>query len=171
MTIVFDPNMGIALSLAQGLSHQPLGVPAALIDVKQRAKFIHEIDKPLLVDVNGVSQWVECGVHLRTIARLSLQEMPELSSELDRVSVALAMWAGCIMAAKAIAFETRAGDNTIDGRAEAFVTIDNLAAGDALFCAGVEAAPVFKEHRRQGYSLDGVPTTSRVRRYLRQGAS
>jgi hypothetical protein len=92
--------MSIALSFARGLSHQPLRLPAALADVQLRARFIHEIDKPLLVDGDGVAQWGEFGAHLRTIAQLSAEVMPELASELDRVSVALAVWAGCIMAAK-----------------------------------------------------------------------
>jgi hypothetical protein len=52
-----------------------------------------------------------------------------------------------------------------------FAMIDNLAADDALFCAGVEAAPAFKTNRQQSYSLDGVPDISPVRRHLDQEAS
>jgi hypothetical protein len=141
VTVVGDPNMSIALSVARGLSHRPLVLPDALEDVQPRAKFILEIDKPLLFDVNGVAQWGEFGAHLRAIAQLSAGVMPGVSSELDRVAIALAMWAGCLMAAKAIAFETLSGTNTVDGRAQAFVTIDNVAAEDMLFRAGVEAAP------------------------------
>lgn len=168
---MFDPNMQIALSLAQGLADKPLGLPAALADVESRASFIIQIDKPLLVDGNGVAQWVDFGAQLRTIADLSADVMPELASELTRVSVTLVLWAGCITAAKAIAFDTRSGINTVTGRAEAFLVIDRLAAEDALFCAGVEAAPAFKACREQDYILDGVPERSAVRRYVQPSSS
>jgi hypothetical protein len=171
VTPVFDPNMNIALSLARGLSQWPPALPAALVDVRSRARFIHEIDRPLLVDGDGVPQWADLGAHLRRIAQSSTDVMPELASELDRVSVALDLWAGCIMAAKVITFETRSGENTPEGRARAFAMIDRLASEDATFCAGVEAAPAFKAHRGQGYSLDGVPNTSSVRRHLDPSAS
>jgi hypothetical protein len=163
-----DPNMAIALSLARGLAQRPLTLPAALIDVQARATFIREIDKPLLVDGNGVAQWQEFGAQLRAIAQCSAGVMRELVDELDRVAIALVLWSGCITAAKAIAFETRSGENTAAGRAEQFAAIDEFAAQDALFCAGVEAAPAFKTQREQPYSLDGVPQSSPVRRYVSQ---
>jgi hypothetical protein len=137
LTSMVDPNMQIALSLARGLTDKPPELPAALADVNSRAAFIIQIDKPLLVDGDGVPQWVDFGAQLRTIAELSADVMPELSSELDRISLALILWAGCITAAKTIAFETRSGANTVAGRTEAFLVIDRLAADDALFCAGV----------------------------------
>jgi len=163
-----DPNMAIALSLAHGLAQRPLTLPAALTDVQARATFIRAIDKPLLVDGNGVAQWEEFGAQLCAIAQSSAEVMRELVGELDRVAVALVLWSGCITAAKAIAFETRSGENTAAGRAQQFAAIDGLAAQDALFCAGVEAAPAFKAQREQPYSLDGVPQTSPVRRYVSQ---
>lgn len=130
--------MVIALSLARGLAQRPLPLPAALVDVEARATFILQIDKPLLVDVNGIAQWEQFGAQLHTIAGASTDVMAEVDSELDRVSIALVLWSGCIMAAKAIAFETRLGEKTAAGRAEQFGAIDGLAAQDALFCAGVE---------------------------------
>ena len=163
-----DPNMGIALSLARGLAQRPLTLPGGLTDVQARATFIREIDKPLLVDADGVAQWEEFGAQLRAISQSSAALMPELVGELDRVAVALVLWSGCITAAKAIALDTRSGENTAAGRVQQFVAIDGLAAQDALFCAGVEAAPAFKTQRDQPYSLDGVPQTSPVRRYVTQ---
>ena len=135
-------------------------------DVQARASFIREIDKPLLVDGNGVPQWQEFAGQLRAIAQSSAEVMRELVGELDRIAVGLALWSGCITAAKAIAFETRSGENTAAGRTQQFAAIDGLAAQDALLCAGVEAAPVFKTQRAQPYSLDGVPQASPVRRYV-----
>jgi hypothetical protein len=171
VTLFMDPNKGIALSLARGLAQTPLPLPAALTDVQARATFIREIDKPLLVDANGVAQWQELGAQLRAISQASAEVMPELAGELDRVAIALMLWSGCITAAKAIAFETRSGKNTIAGRAQEFAAIDSLAAQDALFCAGVEAAPAFKTQRGQTYSLEGVPQASPVHRYISQAES
>ena len=171
MTVLVDPNMVIALSLARGLAQRPLPLPAALVDVQARATFVLQIDKPLLVDADGIAQWEEFGAHLHAIAQASATVMTEVGSELDRVSIALALWSGCIMAAKAIASETRSGENTAAGRAEQFAAIDGLAAQDSLFRAGVEAAPAFKVRRAQPYSLDGVPSASPVRRYAEQHQS
>jgi hypothetical protein len=61
--------------------------------------------------------------------------------------------------------ETRSGANTRAGRAEAFAEIDALAAVDAVFCAGVEAAPAFKRLREQPFDFDGVLARSAVRRF------
>jgi hypothetical protein len=94
--------------------------------------------------------------------------MPDLGDQLDRVATALMLWSGCITAAKAVAFETRSGDNSAAGRAQQFALIDELAAQDALYCAGVEAAPAFETQRSQPYSLDGVPQSSPVRRHVSQ---
>src|ERR1700694_4990993 len=160
-----DVNMHIGLYLGQGLESAPLALPAPLVDVERRAQFIVEIDKPLLFDSAGVAQWAELGDGLRNIGALSSEVMPELIDPLDRVAVALRLWAGCIMAAKAIAFESRSGPNTETARTEAFGEIDRLAAADPLFNAGVEAAPVFKKARGQGYCLEGVPSESAVRRH------
>jgi hypothetical protein len=160
--------MLIAFSLARGLAQLRLALRAPLLDIQARAIFIRQIDKPLLVDADGIAQWEEFGAHLRTIAQASTNVMAEVDNELDRVAIALALWSGCIMAAKAIAFETRSGENTADGRAREFAAIDGLAAQDALFCAGVEAAPAFKTQREQPYNLDGVPHSSPVRRHLEQ---
>jgi hypothetical protein len=166
VTVFVDPNMAIALSFARGLARTPLTLPGALTDVQARATFIREIDKPLLVDGDGVWQWQGLGVRLRAIAQASAEVMPELAGELDRVAVALLLWSGCISAAKAIAFETRSGENTAAGRAQEFVGIDALAAQNLLYCAGVEVAPAFKTQREQPYSLDGVTQTSPVRRHI-----
>jgi hypothetical protein len=164
--VMFDPNMNIALNLARALANQQLQLPAALRDPSSRAKFLIEIDKPLLVDIDGAAQWDEFGAHLRKIAELSKDLMPELDIELERVAVALSLWAGCIMAAKTIGHETRSGMNTVAGREQAFALIDRLAAEDALFCAGVEAAPAFKVCRGEEYSFEGVPESSPVRRHI-----
>jgi hypothetical protein len=78
--------------------------------------------------------------------------MPTVSDPLDRIAIALRLWAGCLAAAKTIADATRSG-------------IDATAANDGLFRAGVEAARMFKRLRGQPFFLDGVPERSAVRRY------
>ena len=57
MTPAVDPNMAIALCLANGLTHGSLELPSALVPVEARVALMLQIDKPLLVDVNGVAQW------------------------------------------------------------------------------------------------------------------
>jgi len=166
VTLAVDPNMAIALSLANGLTQGSLELPSTLVPVDARVELMPQIDKPLLVDVNGAAQWEDFGSQLRAIAEASASQMPELSSELDRVAVALTLWSGCIMAAESIAMETRSGENTSTGRAQQFTLIDNVARQNQLFSAGVEAAPPFKAARGEEISLDGVPYTSPVRRYV-----
>lgn len=158
--------MAIALGLANGLAQGPLVLPAALFPMDARVELMLRIDKPLLVDVNGVAQWEDFGSHLRAIAEASGPQMPELSSELDRVAVALTLWSGCIVAAEAIALETRSGENTSVGRAQQLALIDSVARHKRLFSAGVEVAPAFKAARGQEIDLDGVPDTSPVRRHV-----
>jgi hypothetical protein len=166
VTPAVDPNMAIALCLANGLTHGSLELPSALVPVEARVALMLQIDKPLLVDVNGVAQWEDFGSQLRAIAEASASQMAKLSSELDRVAVALTLWSGCIMAAKSIAMETRSGQNTSTGRTQQFTLIDNVALQNKLFSAGVEAAPSFKAARGEEISLDGVPDTSPVRRHV-----
>ena len=55
---MFDPNMQIALGLGlgQGLACQRLELPVSLVDVGHRVNLVEAIDKPLLVDSEGVPQ-------------------------------------------------------------------------------------------------------------------
>ncbi len=162
----FDPNMGIALRLGEALRYRQLTLPAPLEDISRRADLILAIDKPLLVDTAGVHQWAQFGEHLQEIATTTRSVMPELGQDADRVSVALRLWAGCLMAVKAIAHETLSGPNTPATRTGQFQVIDSIAEQDELFAAGVQAAPAFLEARDQSYRLDGVPPDSQVRRYI-----
>jgi hypothetical protein len=91
------------------------------------------------------------------------KEMADVDDAIERLNLALRLWAGCIWAAKTIAHKTLSGPNTPDMRRDAFLQIDAYAENDEIFAAGVEAAPVFLEQRGQTYSLDGVPPDSRVR--------
>jgi hypothetical protein len=163
---VFDPNMRISLLLGQALEYQLLPLPAPLACVEDRAAFISSIDKPILVDFDGIHQWRDLGVYLAQLAEQTRTVMPELEHDHDRVSVALRLWARCLMAAKAIRPETRAGANSSESRASDFQMIDALAAQDAVYAAGVQSAPAFLTARSQEHSFDGVPPDSQVRRYI-----
>ena|ERR1700754_187592 len=157
--------MQIALALAAGLASAELGLPAELGDVDARARLVEQADRPLLVDGDGAWRFDVLGAQIRHLAACGAPLLSSVADPLDRAAIALRLWAGCLMAAKAIAHETRSGPNTSDGRAAQFAAIDQLAAADPMFAAGVEAAPAFKRLRGQSYALDGVPERSVVRRF------
>jgi hypothetical protein len=158
--------MRIGLYLAHGLAPHAPPLPVALADVERRAEFVKQVNRMLLVDGEGVARWADMGRHLADAATASDKVMPEVTDPLERVSVALRLWAGCLTAAKAIAYDTRSGANAATGRAHAFAEgIDQQAAADPVFRAGVEAAPAFHALHGDPCFLDGVPTDSPVRTY------
>jgi hypothetical protein len=95
------------------------------------------------------------------VRRYNTQE----TNEEYRKSIGLRLWSGCLSAAKVIALETRDGPNSPKMRAESFQDIDIIADRDSIFCLGVESSPLFKKYSQQCYSFNGVPLSSRVRRY------
>jgi hypothetical protein len=160
--------MQIALSLGRGLALTVSdALPQSLVDIDDRTRFILAVDElgPLLINFDGKLQWAEWGKRLEKVAAASAVSMRDVAHPLDQVSLALRLWAGCLDAAKAIAFETRSGPNTPQQRAAIFSGVDTIAQADAAYRAGVEAAPAFKRARDQGYDLDGVPDDSAVRRF------
>ena len=169
-----DPNMALAYSFAIGLGPSP-ALPNSLLDVGRRAELVDRIDDVFLVteaheyglDFGQLgSAMTRLGARLCAIASTTEALIPEVTNVLERLNIVLRLWAGCLDAAKTIAHETRSGPNVPQARAGIFCMIDERAAGDAVYAAGVEAAPAFKRLRQQGYSLEGVPAQSRVRRYL-----
>lgn len=160
-----DVNMDIALTLAHGLASRELALPDDLADVDRRAELVADVDRPLLFDGEGVARFDVLGAQVRHMATRTEQLLPDIADPLDRAAIALRLWAGCLMAAKAIASETRSGPNTSGGRAAQFAEIDRRAAADPVFLAGVEAAPAFRRRRNQTIELDGVPEDSAVRRF------
>jgi hypothetical protein len=164
--VVGDPNMQYALWLAQGLADgRDLELPKALADVEPRAEFLAQIDNLLMAGNDPATQLTNLGRRLRYLAETSASAMRDVPDPLDRIAIALRLWAGCLGAAKTIADATMSGPNSAEERARLFPSIDATAAQDELFCAGVEAAPVFKRLRGQPYFLDGVPDESPVRRH------
>jgi hypothetical protein len=87
-----------------------------------------------------------------------------------RLNLALRLWAGGIDAKMLrIDFVTGPGTTkriTPETRAEAFSqSIDLRAADDAIYRAGVEAAPALQRLRDKEPAFEGVPPESAVRRY------
>jgi hypothetical protein len=164
-----DPNMGFALAFGQLLQYRPLPFPVPLADVQARAKFILAIDKPLLVDGDGIHQWREFGIHLEEIAERSEAVMTDLHADFDRVSIALRLWAGCVTAVKSIRPETRSGQNITEGRAQQFQSIDELAADDPVYAAGVELAPAFLDARSPVGLASAPPRQRRAHQQLGHG--
>jgi hypothetical protein len=165
MSRIYDPNMATALHWANGLGPPP-PLPLILHEVSQRALLVHYIDGPLvqnrLLDVLSDKDKAR---RIDQLAQLCGKFVSDVGDANVRANLALRLWSGCLMAAKSIALETLSGPNTPEMRASNFVTIDALAAGDPIFRAGVEAAPLFKKLREELYSLKGVPQVSAVRRF------
>ncbi len=88
-----------------------------------------------------------------------------------RLNLALRLWAGGIDAAKMLRIDFVTGPGTTERiapetRAEAFSqSIDLRAADDAIYRAGVEAAPALQRLRDKEPAFEGVPPESAVRRY------
>jgi hypothetical protein len=158
--------MSMCLFLGRGLSPE-VKLPNMMNDVKARARLVESIDRSMVTDFNmDVMKMCECiGTHIRTIEFAATEAMPGLGA-LERLSVALQLWSGCLSAAKTIAYKTAAGVNTPKIRAHLFQFIDYNALACEIYKAGVEAAPLFKQRRHQKIFMDGVPNDSPVRRYL-----
>src|SRR5437867_8358895 len=113
--------MNYALWLAHGIGHgKALAMPATLADVERRAKFLDEIDDLLITGSDPASQARSLGRRLRYLATASADEMRDVPDPLDRIAIALRLWAGCLSAAKTLAAETRSGANSTDERESLF---------------------------------------------------
>ncbi len=157
--------MAVAHIFAQELGPMPQ-LPGSLQEVGRRAELVHEMDGPFMPTTLELPAFlVELATRLRVIAEVSERFITDVPDGLTRLNIALRLWAGCISAAKTIANETMSGQNTPERRGEIMRDIDQVAGTDAIYAAGVEAAPSFKKLRNQGYSFDGVPNGSLVRRY------
>jgi hypothetical protein len=162
-----DPNMELAYQFASGLGRIP-ALPQSLTDSSQCAGVVNEIDRPFAGETfeSGYETIRAVGESIAHIANAAPSCVPDLAGPLEAVNILLRLWAGCLMAAKTIATETRSGPNTAALRQETFASvIDPRASADHVFRAGVQAAIPFKKLRGQSYSLDGVPKASPVRAF------
>jgi hypothetical protein len=159
-----DPNMVLALHFARTLGPTP-PLPESLQRVERRAELVHRIDAPLVAHLDLVDVVGRIATRVRDIIRVTPEFMPDVEDPIDRLNIALRLWSGCLSAAKTIAYETRSGPNDAALRARIMPEVDTIARGDPIYAAGVESAPAFKRLRGQGYSLEGVPENSPVRRY------
>ncbi|MFY9578424.1 MAG: hypothetical protein WAQ33_03795 [Gaiellaceae bacterium] len=166
-----DPNMAVAYDVAQGLGPAP-PLPESMADVDTRARFVSDVNRLFageIVPMEPVAflrnAAVAIGQSIQAFVELSEGRIPDVPDPIERLNITLRLWSGCLMAAKTIAEETRAGANTEQIRRDGFVSIDEVARADRVFEAGVEGAPVFKRNAGETYSLEGVPKDSPVLRY------
>jgi hypothetical protein len=166
--LYYDANMGMCWLLGLGLAPGAL-LPEELVSVKARARLCHQIDASMVTDFGKSVEHIceDVGKHVSKLeaATAASPYFSPLMPALERVSIALRLWAGCMSTAKTIAFKTRSGVNTVADRTRICGYIDDQAAHDIIFRAGVEAAIAFKRLRRQTVYLDGIPSSSSVLRY------
>jgi hypothetical protein len=128
-------------------------------------------DKLLLIDLENN----EKDLRLDDISRISMAFLTEQMDDKVRKNILLRLWTGCIEAAKAIRF-THVGGIKDGILVEAPITheyhqalftslIDLQCRIDAIYRAGVEAAPAYKKLLKEYYSFSGVPSNSIIRRY------
>jgi hypothetical protein len=159
-----DPNMLMARAFAEALGPAP-ALPQSLQVIARRAELVDAIDGSLVATVTDlVDVTRQIAQQIRRVEEGTRKFMPDVPDAMVKINIGLRLWSGCLSAAKTIAHETRSGPNSSALRAQLMPEIDRIAATDAIFAAGVEAAPAFKRLRGQTYSMDGVPAESLVLR-------
>jgi hypothetical protein len=151
-------------------------LPSSLSDIYRRAKFVKDINAILIVPINanfesgGNGQLIDFSTDIKSkilndIAEKSKSYILNEDNNNILINITLRLWAGCMDAAKSIAFETMDGANTPLKRETSFCQIDLFSKFDLIYCAGVEVAPSFKKLHEEYYTFKGVPANSVVRRY------
>lgn len=141
-----------------------------MIDIYKRARFVIAIDTPGFVNCLHDARYRDLSLRelmwcLYNIAYLSKPYMPDVPNPEDRMQVSLRLWSGCIIGAKTIALATRGGAVTPDDRRVVSYNVNQLSTEDRVFRAGIEAAPFFKQIRKERISFRGVPKGSVIRNY------
>lgn len=167
-----DSNMLLALSIAQELVPS-VSVPPSILAMTpdQQADLIlkHVIEprRRLPVNLDDHEPFIHVSQMIGTAGRGSAADIPDVPDALERVSILVRMWVGCLCTGKTIANETRSGPNTKQIREQNARAIESRAAADAAFAAGLPAAMIIKlreskTHGRQMYTFDGVPAGTRI---------
>jgi hypothetical protein len=163
-----DSNVQLALKLAEELA-KGVRVPPSVTAMtpEQRADLILDLVKldpreRLPVDLGDHAPFVRIATLIATIATKSAASIPDVPDALERVSLVLRMWAGCLATGKTIADGTRSGPNTQVIREQNARAIDAVAAGDLAFEVGMSAAVSIKLREHKTPSFDGVPPGTRV---------
>ena len=90
--------MEAARLLGQGLDpDRRLTLPDSLAEVEARAEFVDQTDGLLFGD-SSEDQPTALGRRLRELAQQTRELLPEVEGDLDRLSITLRIWAGCISA-------------------------------------------------------------------------
>jgi hypothetical protein len=166
MIEIFDPNMDTALKWAEEIGPPPV-LPKSLQDAEQPAGLIDQIDNKLICDsfLHELDP-KEKDERLNYITEIIRLFISDVDHDNEIKNLILRLWAGCMSAAKEIAFETNSGPNTPERRNMIFSKkIDIISESDPVYRAGVEAATAFKRLRNEQYSFEGVPETSSVKKH------
>jgi hypothetical protein len=102
---------------------------------------------------------------LKCIKSINKQYMDSMD-EKEIISISLALWSGCLSAAKTLTAETRSGPNA-QLRERTFEMIDKLSHDRPIFGKGVEIAPLWKVKIGQGSDVffENVSPHSPVRKF------
>jgi hypothetical protein len=166
MTKIIDPAMGIALLLASENTSVD-SLPESLQDPSTRALFLNSIDD-LAAQVVGYHALTDEDKksYLRQLAELSHVYITDVRDHSRLVNITLRLWAGCLDSAKTIASDIRSDPYAPEERTDLFENFfDPLARKDPIYRAGMQTAPLFKNHRKEHFSLEGVPQDSPVRTF------
>jgi len=167
---VWDPNMQMAHALGRALCPDA-ELPPSLRPPGRRAAMVEAADGPIVSDFG--SSWSDVAAALGRGVFLHGHGtgpfMPDVECSLRRAAISLIVWAGCVSAAKTIAWRTAAGRNTPERRQGPLDAIARECLDDPLYAAGVEVAVLWKRGRRQKIYLNDVPADHPIRALANRG--
>ncbi len=160
-----DPNMELAFLFAKELG-PAAALPAPLTNLETMTQMLLNIngglsEEPYHQPLGQPGLWVPLGAFLlvarriRDLAAATPDYMPGLDP-LQRVNVALRLWAGCLDAAKIVSDETSEGEKDAETRKEEIQLILARVKECTIYTAGVPAGPAVRKHRHQAVVYDGI---------------
>lgn len=159
-----DPNMNMCWALGMSFcGDASIPIPEKLVDLTERARFLNEIDGSMVSDFNLPlpDMCSHIGQHIKKVAMECWKWFPSTWTIFNQLGFSLRLWAGCMDAAKTIAYKTAASVNDDgDERQRLISLIEGKSKYDLVYGAGVEAAPAFKRLRKQRVYAEIRPATS-----------
>jgi hypothetical protein len=160
-----DPNMELAFHFAKALGSAP-PLPAPLSDLSKMTDMMLSINGGLTQDpyfqgpgnaglLVPIAALVVAAERIRNLAEATKDYMPGLDP-LQRVNVALRLWAGCLDAAKIVSDVTSSGKNDAAERKKLMPVLLARAAECSIYAAGVPAGPAVRKRRGQPVIYEGI---------------
>lgn len=172
-----DPTMNDIYSLAQQLGSPPK-LPDSLKDLQAAVTFLDYIDSEKIGDLFYSLKPDEFIVK---VGELTREKIPDINDGNTRANIACRLYAGCLDSAKTIRdsyVQWYPGGTKEDRpitpkmREEAWYQLMKpRSKGDALYKFGVELGPALRKIREQRVYLEGIPSDSIVRRYVKAGVA